>query len=141
MRNGYALLNRKWKKNDIVSVSLPMEVRRVTANAKLKDDAGKIALQRGPLMYCAEAMDNSGDISTVVIPKLTPFTAKFDSSMLLGITILQASVTKLKIVANNVSTTTAPFTAIPYYAWANRGKAEMMMWFPERITGVDIISQ
>jgi DUF1680 family protein len=58
--NGYALINRSWKKNDKVEMDLPMDVQRVVANEKLADDIGKIALQRGPIMYCAEWVDNNG---------------------------------------------------------------------------------
>ena len=68
MENGYAVINRTWKKNDMVEVNLPMEVRRVVANENVKDDIGKVALQRGPLMYCAEWPDNNGKTSNFIIP-------------------------------------------------------------------------
>ena len=61
--NGYAVLSKTWKKGDVVHVNLPMEVRRVTANKNVKDDIGKVSLQRGPLMYCAEWPDNNGKTS------------------------------------------------------------------------------
>ena len=63
MQNGYAVLNRTWKKGDVVEVNLPMEVRRVVANENVKDDIGKVALQRGPIIYCAEWVDNNGKAS------------------------------------------------------------------------------
>ena len=75
IENGYAVINRTWKKNDKVEVNLPMEVRRVVANEKLKDDIGKVALQRGPLMYCAEWPDNNGKTSNIIIPANTSFTS------------------------------------------------------------------
>jgi DUF1680 family protein len=141
MENGYAVLNRTWKKNDVVQVNLPMEVRRVKANDKLKEDIGKVALQRGPLMYCAEWPDNSGSVSTIVLPSTAQFTTEFEPALLNGVTVLKSEVTKLSVADNNVSTSKQPFMAIPYYAWANRGKGEMMVWFPEKIKSVDIISQ
>lgn len=139
--NGYAVLNRTWKKNDAVEVKLPLEVRRVKASTKLKDDIGKVALQRGPLMYCAEWTDNKGSVSTIVIPPSSSFTSSFEPSLLNGVMIVKSEVTKIHIADDKINTATEPFTAIPYYAWANRGKGEMMVWFPEKITSVDIISQ
>ena len=68
IENGYAILNRTWHKNDKVEVELPMEVRKVVANNNVKDDVGKIALQRGPLVYCAEWIDNNGKASNLIIP-------------------------------------------------------------------------
>ena len=142
MENGYAVLNRAWKKNDVVQVNLPMEVRRVKANDKLKEDIGKVALQRGPLMYCAEWPDNNGSTSTIVLPEAAQFTTEFEPALLNGVTVLKSQVTKLNVSDDNVNTSTQqPFTAIPYYAWANRGKGEMMVWFPQQIKSVDIISQ
>jgi DUF1680 family protein len=139
--NGYAVISRSWKKNDVVEVKLPMEVRRVAANNKLKDDIGKVALQRGPLMYCAEWADNNGSVSTIVIPATASFKTVFEPSLLNGVMLLKSDINKINVTDNHVVTTREPFTAIPYYAWANRGKGEMMVWFPERVTSVEIISQ
>ena len=141
MENGYAVLNRTWKKNDVVQVNLPMEVRRVKANDKLKEDIGKVALQRGPLMYCAEWPDNNGTVSTIVLPPNAQFTTEYEPALLNGITVLKSEINKVNVADNKVNTSTQPFMAIPYYAWANRGKGEMMVWFPEQIKSVDIISQ
>ncbi len=79
MQNGYAVLNRKWKKNDVIEVKLPMEVRRVIANLKVKNDIGKVALQRGPIMYCAEWVDNNGKASNIVMPANTEFQSELQS--------------------------------------------------------------
>ncbi len=141
MQNGYAVLDRTWKKNDMVQVNLPMEVRRVKANKKLKDDIGKVALQRGPLMYCAEWPDNNGSVSTIVLPAMAAFTTKYEPALLNGVVILKSEINKVEVADNKVSTSKQAFAAIPYYAWANRGKGEMMLWFPEQVKSVDIISQ
>jgi uncharacterized protein len=142
IENGYAVLNRVWKKNDKVQVSLPMEVKLVTADAKLKDDIGKIALQRGPLMYCAEWTDNKGRVSNLVLPQGTTFTTAYDPALLKGVTILKSEATAIitDTVANKISTIQQPFIAIPYYAWANRGPGEMAIWFPQRIKDIEIIT-
>lgn len=142
VENGYAVISRTWKKNDAVEVNLPMEVRRVVANENLKDDIGKIALQRGPIMYCAEWVDNNGKASNIIIPANTSFTNEYKADLLNGIIILKAEVPAI-VIKNDESIATAkqPFIAIPYYSWANRGKGEMMVWFPEKIKDVDIIAQ
>ena len=141
VENGYAVLNRTWKKGDIVEVNLPMEVRRVTATSQVKDDIGKVALQYGPLIYCAEWADNQGFTSNIVLPKSSAFTVEFKRDMLNGVMILKSEAVAVKVSDNTVSTIRQPFVAIPYYAWAHRGKGEMGVWFPERITGIDIISK
>ncbi|MBK5270237.1 MAG: glycoside hydrolase family 127 protein, partial [Bacteroidia bacterium] len=142
MENGYAVLNRTWKKNDMVEVNLPMEVRRVIANEKLEEDAGKIALQRGPIIFCAEWPDNNGRASNIVLPANTVFTTEYKPEMLNGITVLNGQATAIitDTKENKVNTVKQPFTAIPYYAWANRGKGEMTVWFPEVIKDIDIIT-
>ena len=123
INNGYASINRTWKKNDVIKVNLPMPVRKVLANQNLKDDIGKVALQRGPLMYCAEWPDNNGSTSNISIPANTKFNATFTPQLLNGVTVL----------TNKSENNQKPFiTAIPYYAWANRGKGEMQVWFPEK---------
>jgi uncharacterized protein len=142
IEKGYAVLNKTWKKGDVVEVGLPMQVRRIIANEKIKDDEGKVALQRGPIVYCAEWKDNNGKVSNIVLPGNISFTSEFEPQMLNGITILKsdavAVVTDEK--ENKVSTVKQSFVAIPYYAWANRGKGEMTVWFPEQIKDIEIIT-
>jgi len=142
IENGYAVLNRTWKKNDIIQVNLPMEVRRVVANKNIKNDIGKVALQRGPIMYCAEWVDNNGKAANIVMPANTTFTTAYKADLLNGIEILKANVPVVLIDANgeNLHTEKQAFIAIPYYAWANRGKGEMMIWFPERVKDIELVS-
>ena len=132
IENGYAVIKRKWKKGDVVTVDLPMEVRKVVCNEKVKDNIGKVALQRGPLMYCGEWVDNNGRASNTLIPYSTTFTNEFNAQLLNGVMVLKGTVPKVSNSDNNVSTTMQPLTAIPYYAWANRGKGEMQVWFPAK---------
>ncbi len=119
-----------------------MEVRRVIANKKVKNDQGKVALQRGPIIYCAEWVDNNIRASNLLVPADTKFTAEYKPDLLNGIEILKATVPAVVISADekSVQTNNQQFTAIPYYAWANRGKGEMMIWFPERIKDVQLVS-
>jgi DUF1680 family protein len=141
--HGYAVITRKWKKGDKVEMTLPMDVQRVMASEKLPDDAGRVALQRGPLMYAAEWKDNGGKASNIIIPKNTVFTTEYEPGLLNGVTVLKAEVKAINVDTGKqtVSTESKTLTAIPYYAWANRGKGEMMVWFPEEVKFVDIISR
>ncbi|HEY4195773.1 MAG TPA: glycoside hydrolase family 127 protein [Mucilaginibacter sp.] len=143
IEKGYAVLTRKWKKNDKVEVILPMDVRRVAANDKIADDNGKVALQRGPIMYCAEWKDNNGQAGNIIIPKTAVFKPVYEANLLNGVTVLKGEVKTINIDASgqNVSTDNATLTAIPYYAWANRGKGEMMVWFPEQVRYVDLLTK
>ncbi len=143
MESGYAKLSKKWKKGDVVEVNLPMEVRRVVAGAPVKDDLGKVALQRGPLIYCAEWPDNNGRASNFVLPASAQFSAEFKKELLNGVTVLKSEATAVVIddTGSKVSTVQQPLTVIPYYAWAHRGKGEMMIWFPTKVTNIDIISR
>jgi DUF1680 family protein len=143
MQKGYAVVSRKWKKNDKVEVTLPMDVRRVVANASVLDDNGKVALQRGPIMYCAEWKDNNGQASNLIVPKDAVFKPEFEAGLLNGVTVLKANVKSINVdvAEQNVSTQNATLTAIPYYAWANRGKGEMTVWFPEQIKYVDLLTK
>jgi DUF1680 family protein len=139
--NGYAVLEKIWKKGDVVAVNLPMEVRRVVAHTKVTDDIGKVSLQRGPLMYCAEWPDNNGKTSNILLPKDVRFATEFKSDLLNGVMVLKTEVPAILISGNNVSTVTQNFTAIPYYAWAHRGRGEMAVWFPEEPKNIDILSK
>jgi DUF1680 family protein len=141
VEKGYAVIKRTWKKGDVLQVDLPMEVRRVVANEKVKDDQGKVALQRGPLIYCAEWVDNNGRAANILLPADATFKASFKPGLLNGVEVLQSEVPVITVdeKAQTVSTIRSAFTAIPYYAWANRGKGEMMVWFPEKVKDVEII--
>lgn len=143
VKNGYAVISKKWKKNDKVELTLPMDVQRVAANTALVDNIGKVALQRGPLMYCAEWKDNNGKASNLVVPKNTVFETAYEPGLLNGVTVLKATVKSVNIdeTAQTVTTENKTMTAIPYYSWANRGKGEMMVWFPEKITDIALIAK
>jgi DUF1680 family protein len=143
MKNGYAVISKKWKKNDKVELTLPMNVQRVVANASLTDDNGKISLQRGPLMYCAEWKDNDGKASNIIVPKNTVFTASYEPGLLNGVTVLKGDVKSVDVneSAQTVSTSNKIMTAIPYYSWANRGKGEMTVWFPEQVKYIELITK
>ena len=109
----------------------------------MKDDLGKVALQRGPVMYCAEFKDNNGKTSNLILPAGAAFAIAYQPSLLNGVMTLTATVPTVEVDASATAIRTVPqtLTAIPFYAWANRSKGEMTVWFPERITDVDLLSE
>jgi uncharacterized protein len=138
---GYAVISRKWKKGDVVELNLPMTVNKIHASTKVVDDLGKVAIQRGPLVYCAEWPDNGGHTSGIVLPESTTFQAEFNPQLLQGVMVLKAEAPVVEISPLALSTEKKPIQLIPYYAWAHRGKGEMQVWFPEKISSIDIISK
>jgi DUF1680 family protein len=140
VENGYAIIEHNWSKNDVVEMKLPMEVRRVVAIDKLKDDIGKVALQKGPVIYCAEWIDNNGRASNLVLPSNATFTTEFKPSLLGGVNVLKSEALSIVATDAEVKTIRQPFIAIPYYAWANRGKGEMTVWIPEKIKDIEILT-
>jgi DUF1680 family protein len=102
-----------------------MPVKQVIANSAIVDDHGKTALQRGPIMYCAEWKDNGGTVSNLTIPINASFKPVAEPGLLNGVTVLKGQVLS-KTGAEKIE-----LTAIPYYSWANRGNGEMTVWFPQ----------
>jgi DUF1680 family protein len=142
MQNSYAVIKGLWKKNDVIEVNLPMEIKKILANGNVKNDIGKIALQRGPIIYCAEWVDNNSRTSNLIVPPNTVFTSEFNPSILNGVMTLKAQVPAVIISNNdNISTQKQSFTAIPYYSWANRGKGEMTVWFPTQVKDIELLTK
>lgn len=129
MEKGYAVINREWNKGDKIQLDLPMPVKEVIANKALHVDSNKVALQRGPIMYCGEWKDNAGRVSNVIIPHNSIIRSQYESGLLNGVIVLKAEVLKTDSIYGNIKK--AEFTAIPYCTWANRGKGEMMVWFSQ----------
>lgn len=129
---GYATLHRHWKSGDVVQLTLDMPVQRVTANAHVEADKGRVALMRGPMVYCFEGADNGAAVQNLVIPSGTEFTPEYRSNLLGGVTVLTGTAPAL-FQAGKDQVTSVPFkvTATPYYANANRGTCQMQVWMPE----------
>ena len=118
--NGFLQLTRKWKPGDTIELSLPMPVHQLLAHEKVKADAGRFAVERGPLVYCAEGADNGGHVLDKVFPGRVRFDVQPRPELLGGITTL-------RMAAEDGG---AELTCIPYYAWCHRGPNEMRVWFP-----------
>ena len=113
---GFARLRRTWTKGDAIDLTLPMEIRRVVARETVKDDAGKVALERGPLVYCLEGADNAGKALGAFLPDAAVLRAEFRPDLLKGVEVL----------------TGAGLLAIPYHVWAHRGPNEMAVWLTRK---------
>jgi DUF1680 family protein len=129
---GYAVLKRKWKSGDVVTLQLPMEVRRVQARPEVTADLDKYTYQRGPLVYCAEWPDNADKkVLNLVIPDNAPVTASFDPNFFNGMYLLEANgKAAARTSATEIETKDVQVKLIPYFAWAHRGAGEMMVWIP-----------
>jgi DUF1680 family protein len=132
---GFAVLPRTWKAGDAVELDLPMEVRRVLAHEKVEADAGRVALERGPVVYCAEAVDNGGRVFNLVLPDDARLEAGPRPDLLGGVTVVTGRALALLPGEDGRSVVTREqdFVAIPYYAWAHRGDGEMAVWLPRRV--------
>ncbi|HNW52420.1 MAG TPA: glycoside hydrolase family 127 protein, partial [Prolixibacteraceae bacterium] len=127
--NGYACFSRNWKKGDRVEMILPMDVRKVVASDQVDADKGKIAYQRGPLVYCFEDKDNNNGwmFDTYVAPDAKP-EASFSKDLLGGVETI--AVNGFRVDSKEKAPEAVSLKAIPYYAWNNRGAANMFVWMP-----------
>ena len=123
--DGYVHLKRNWRQGDVVELNLPMPIKRVYAHEKVKADEGKVALMRGPIVYCLEATDNPDvKIPSLLLPRKANLQAHHRPELLGGVTVLQG-----KALAEDQKPVT--LTAVPYYSWANREKGAMTVWIDE----------
>jgi DUF1680 family protein len=107
-----------------------MPVRKIAANQNVSADNGRICIQRGPLVYCAEAIDNNSRALDIVLPQSTVLTTEFHKALLNGIAVITGEVLKESFDGKkNRKTMPHRLTAIPYYAWNHRGAGEMEVWF------------
>ena len=112
---GYVILDREWKDGDVVALHLPMPIRRVYADPRVTADVGRVALMRGPIVYCLEGADNPGGVARIQLDRSARLEVESRSDLLGGVTILKGQ----------------ELTAIPYYAWDNRQTGEMLVWIAE----------
>ncbi|MGN6292299.1 MAG: glycoside hydrolase family 127 protein [Chitinophagaceae bacterium] len=135
VQNGYAVIQRTWKKGDAVSISLPMEVRRVVTIDSVVQNRDRVALQYGPMVYCVEGADNKENVFGLIVPSTTKFTTEYRADLLGGVNTIKFTtpvVTKGSDGAS-VSTQQKEIIAIPYFSWNNRGANDMQIWLPSTI--------
>jgi hypothetical protein len=131
--DGYTVISRKWKSGDRVEINFPMPVRKVMADERVKEDRGKLAFQRGPVIYCAEwPENNTGNVLDLVIKKDALFTTEFESSLLEGTQVIKTTGNRTKKNPDGTVIMLAeePVELIPYALWNNRGPGQMIVWIP-----------
>ncbi|MBS1576321.1 MAG: glycoside hydrolase family 127 protein [Bacteroidetes bacterium] len=140
MENGYLVIEREWKKGDVIDYNMPMPVNFIEAGNQLKYDNGRIAIQRGPILYCVEGADNKEGVWNLVVPASTSFTTKQEQVLTEPVIALEGEALSAEPSkdGNSVIMQKRIITAIPYYAWDNRGANEMQVWLPVKINDVKI---
>lgn len=131
LANGYLCVERKWKKGDVVEIHFDMPVRVVKANDKVEADRGRVAVELGPLVYCAEWPDNAFNLNNVILNRQPEFQVVERPDMLCGINEITTEAQALSYdVAGKLALKDVKLTLIPYYAWAHRGEGRMDVWLP-----------
>ena len=132
--SGYATIHRRWQPGDVVELDLPMPVRRVLAHENIADNRGRVAIERGPLVYCIEGADHDGRVLNMVLADDVDLTPEHRPDLLGGVTVLQGTASAaLRDADGSIRTQPAAMTMIPYYAWCHRGPNEMTVWMPTTV--------
>jgi uncharacterized protein len=130
---GYVPIARTWKSGDVVRLSLPIPVERIYADSRVKTDVGRVALQRGPVVYCLEGVDNGGNARNLVLPKEAKLSAGFENDLLGGIVTVRGEALAVSINdANQRVSQAVNFRAVPYSTWGNRKPGQMVVWLAEQ---------
>lgn len=121
---GFGVITREWRSGDVVHIYFPMPVQRVLAHPAVVDNRGRAALQRGPIVYALESIDNGAALDTLQVPLDAEIAAAFRPDLLGGLQVLTGAGKETVDGVNRART----FLALPYFAWANRGAGEMLVW-------------
>lgn len=137
LHDGYCYLHRTWQPGDTVTVAFDMPVRRIHAHPRVRDAAGKVALMRGPLVYCLESADNDA-LFSLVLPEnaeihTVPSTS-FEGAFVLQMQGFKRQASENLYAPDEVTTSPTTLTAIPYFAWGNRALGDMSVWICEGST-------
>jgi DUF1680 family protein len=140
VNDGYIALARTWKPGDVVEIDMAMPVQRMVAHPKVESNRGRVALQRGPIVYCFEAVDNGGSVFDKVLPRDAKLSAEHRSDVLGGVTVVKARGLSYQPLnwegelyqpAPEDAGRPVELTAVPYAVWDNREAGEMTVWIPE----------
>ncbi len=126
---GYVALRQTWKGGDVIELGIPMPIQRVYSHAAVEANRGRVALQRGPIVYCLEAVDNGGHVTDVYLPRHAKLTTELRGDLLGGVHVIRARA----MVRNAPPAGDEPIDilAVPYYAWDHREPGEMAVWIAE----------
>lgn len=139
LQQGYAKLPRRWQTGDLIELNLTMPVERLQAHPQVRANCGRIALQRGPLIYCLEEIDNGKNLNDLVLPREEKLAVKFEPNLLGGVSVITGSAKRRSLrqwedklySTDRGASEEIFFKAIPYFAWANRAPGEMLVWMRE----------
>jgi uncharacterized protein len=136
---GYLRIERTWQPGDVVSLEMEMPVERIYAHPNIRQDAGKVALQRGPVVFCLEQVDHKAPLGHLRLPREAAIEARFDPDLAGGVTVLSAQALgedaagweQAPYQAQPPQLQAVPLTAVPYYTWDNRAPGAMSVWISE----------
>ena len=139
LRRGYVYLKRAWRPGDRILLRLLMPVEKIHAEPRVRTNAGRVALQRGPLIYCLEEIDNGPNLQAISLPVGAECEARYDPDLLGGMVVIEAPGLRMDEAGwpeglyHPVTIGTRPIRlkAVPYFAWNNRGPGEMIVWVRE----------
>ncbi len=139
IHKGYVRLHRKWKKGDVVELDIPMPIRRVAAHAKVEADVGRVALQRGPIVYCLEEADNGDNLRYICLPDEGQLTSEYRGDLLGGVVVVKGKAMVRsgddgRFISKDIS-------AVPYYSWNNRQTGKMIVWLPREAEYVPVMPE
>lgn len=135
-KDGYVYIKREWQNQDTIKLEFPMEIERIQANPKVRENAGKIALQRGPIVYCLEEVDNGNQLHLISIPNSSNLNTTYEKDLLDGVVTITGEAIRENDTDWNEAlylpysekNTKIIFKAVPYYTWCNREPGEMRVW-------------
>ena len=137
-RHGYISMDREWREGDRIDIEFPFEVRQVTADERVREVRGRVAVERGPLVYCVEAADNPGPVHELSIPAVSHLDVEQRADLLDGVMAVKGTAYQPRTKGDWLYTPVddvgrvvlepVQLTAIPFYANANRGPVEMVTW-------------
>ncbi|MBI1773930.1 MAG: glycoside hydrolase family 127 protein [Proteobacteria bacterium] len=135
--HGYACIERSWQAGDEVSLRLHMPIERVHAHPDVRADQGRVALKRGPIVYCLEAVDNAAPLQRIVLPRAAGLEAQYDAHLLGGVATLSGQALVVRpsdgalYCSDPYGRASTTIKAIPYHLWDHRQPGEMLVWIPE----------
>lgn len=139
-QNGYAVITNKWKKGDVISFKYAMPVLEIDSKKEVLYDDDRIALQRGPIVYCVEGADNNNQVWNLVLKQDQPLQTMKYKVLNEDVVAIQTKATSIQPSADGsaLQSTEKIITAIPYYTWCNRGKNEMQVWLPTKMKEIKV---
>jgi DUF1680 family protein len=127
----FITLGREWKAGDEIELELDMPIERIYADPHVQADVGRVALLRGPIVYCLEGVDNGGSVRNLCLPKEAKLSARFNKNLLGGVVTIRGEALAVTRSEEQLATKPVSFRAVPYFAWDNREPGQMIAWIAE----------